>query len=83
MLSNEKALSVWGKKDLEFALISQKKPDIPPAEDKIIQVQMLLMAIAVFSSWFEQGLIACCFFSVAKEIPGWVRLKSESTKDLI
>lgn len=66
MLSNER-LSVWGKKDLEFALISQKKPDIPPAGDKIIQVQMLLMAVAVFSSWFEQGLIACCFFSVAKK----------------
>lgn len=66
MLSNER-LSVWGKKDLEFALISQKKPDIPPAGDKIIQVQMLLMTIAVFSSWFAQGLIACCFLSVAKK----------------
>lgn len=65
MQSNEQ-LSIWGKKDLEFALIAQKKPVFPPAGDKIIQVQMLLMAIAVVSSWFEQGLIACCFSSVAK-----------------
>lgn len=55
MPTNER-LPVWGKEDLEFALMSQKKPDIPPAGDKIIQVRMLLMAIAMFSSWFEQGL---------------------------
>lgn len=60
--------------------MSQKKPDIPPAGDKIIQVQMLLMAIAVFSSWFEQGLIACCFFGVAKKFLGWVCLWSELLK---